>query len=880
MAMVGAYLFWQLRIPAGYPFPVAFVAAVFGTALIGIATYQLVMRPLSRASNLSRVVATLGLLILLQGVSRLIWGEFPKTIGSEFPTKLIDVAGVTVGIDRLLMLAIAIALTAGLWALSRHTALGLAVRANAENPTAVATLGWSPDALGTVTWGLGAGLAAIAGILLAPLIGIASDSMPLLVIPVLAAALVGRLTSFWMTLVGAMAIGIAQSEASQYLPGIQGVTVAVPFVIILVLLLIRGQGIPSRTTAAEKRPSLGNGRVDWRILVPTIGVSILLLLFVLPEELVIALGVTLSWGLVLLSVVVLVGYTGQLSLAQFTLGGIAALITGRLVVDRSIPFPAAFVLAIIATAAVGMMFAVPAIRARGINLAVLTLGLAVAVDALVFNNATLTGGIDGTPVGPQTVFGLNLDTLLYPRRWAVVILLLFLLCGLAAANVRRGASGRRLIAVRTNERAASALGINVVQVKLYAFGLAAAIAGVGGVLFGFRNPTILYSEFDPLNSILAVGYAFIGGVGYVLGSVAGGGLANGAVGGWILSSVFPGISPSWLTTIGGALVIGLALLHPDGIVSAQAHQIQSLLERIRRGRPTPAEAIGPGGKERVPAATLEVDNLVVRFGGVVAVDGATLRVAPGEIVALIGPNGAGKTTLIDAVTGYVPLAGGSVRLAGIAIDDRPVHRRIRAGLSRQFQSLELFESSTVRENLSVASDSGNKLAYLTDLIAPRRSPLSRAAVAALRELDLESVLDSPVSELSYGRRRLVAIARAIATTPSVLLLDEPAAGLSSRETKELARVVRRLADEWGMGILLIEHDMAFVMEICDQVVVLDFGRQIAQGPPAQIRRDSRVIAAYLGEDSAGAADARMSRLPDVGPERSVPTRRRAEPSAR
>jgi sulfate-transporting ATPase len=197
-------------------------------------------------------------------------------------------------------------------------------------------------------------------------------------------------------------------------------------------------------------------------------------------------------------------------------------------VDRSIPFPAAFVLAIIATAAVGMMFAVPAIRARGINLAVLTLGLAVAVDALVFNNATLTGGIDGTPVGPQTVFGLNLDTLLYPRRWAVVILLLFLLCGLAAANVRRGASGRRLIAVRTNERAASALGINVVQVKLYAFGLAAAIAGVGGVLFGFRNPTILYSEFDPLNSILAVGYAFIGGVGYVLGSVAGGGLANGA----------------------------------------------------------------------------------------------------------------------------------------------------------------------------------------------------------------------------------------------------------------------------------------------------------------------------------------------------------------
>src|ERR1700737_3320613 len=172
MAMVGAYVFWQLRVPAGASFPVAFVAAVPPAALVGIATYLLVMRPLSRSSNLARVVATLGLLILLQGISRLIWGEFPKTLGSEFPTKLIEVAGVTAGIDRLLMLAIAIALTAGLWALSRYTALGLAIRANAENPTAVAARGWAPDVLGTVTWGLGAGLAAIAGILLAPLIGI------------------------------------------------------------------------------------------------------------------------------------------------------------------------------------------------------------------------------------------------------------------------------------------------------------------------------------------------------------------------------------------------------------------------------------------------------------------------------------------------------------------------------------------------------------------------------------------------------------------------------------------------------------------------------------------------------------------------------------
>jgi sulfate-transporting ATPase len=245
---------------------------------------------------------------------------------------------------------------------------------------------------------------------------------------------------------------------------------------------------------------------------------------------------------------------------------------------------------------------------------------------------------------------------------------------------------------------------------------------------------------------------------------------------------------------------------------------------------------------------------VVRFGGLAAVDGATLTVRPGQVVGLIGPNGAGKTTLIDAVTGFVAAAAGEVRLDDAVISEWPVHRRARAGLSRSFQSLELFESSTVRENLGVASDSRSKLVYASDLVAPRKSPLSPAAVAAVKELDLESVLDERVSDLPYGRRRLVGIARAIATTPSILLLDEPAAGLSSAETQELATVVRRLADEWGLGILVIEHDMSFVMGICDEIVVLNFGKQIARGTPTAIRRDPEVIAAYLGEDTADAGE--------------------------
>ena len=186
-----------------------------------------------------------------------------------------------------------------------------------------------------------------------------------------------------------------------------------------------------------------------------------------------------------------------------------------------------------------------------------------------------------------------------------------------------------------------------------------------------------------------------------------------------------------------------------------------------------------------------------------------------------------------------------------------MYKRARAGVSRSFQQLELFESSSVRENLAVASDGYSTLPYVKDIVLPTNPPLSSTATAAVKILELEQYLDTKVSDLPYGRRRLVAIARAIAVSPSVLLLDEPAAGLGATETQELVTVVRRLAKEWGLAILVIEHDMSFVMGVCDKITVLEFGRQIATGTPAEIRKDPAVIAAYLGEeehDEAGTAE--------------------------
>jgi len=835
------------------PGPVALVLAILVGTLIGALTDVLIMRPLAAASTLTKAIATIGVLITLQALLNIRYGYLPSVVPSLLPTEPVRIGELSIGLDRILIFAICLALTAALYVIYRKSSFGIATTALSVNPRSLAALGrWSPRSVSFINWMIGGALAGLAGVLLAPISALSPALALILVVPILSAALLGNLSSFWLTFVGGVAIGITQAEISR-LPLAPGLQEAIPFFVIVILLAIRGSSLPARGEVGEKLPRIGSGRIP---VLPAVALTLLvfvLIQWVLPEKWVVAITVGLIAAVILLSLVVVTGYAGQLSLASYALAGVAALVSAHMVATFGWSFIPAAIVGILATAPVGLLVGLPAVRTRGTSLAVVTLGLAVAFQSLILDNSAITNGQTGLEVGNPTIFGLDISAIFYPRRFGVFVLIVFVLVAIAVLNLRRSAAGRRMLAVRGNERAAASVGVSVIRTKLYAFVVSGLISGVGGVLLAFTNIYVVLGNpggrFGPSFSINAIASITVGGVGFVSGAVIGTLTEPGAVMNQILQFITDG---GWFNLIGGVLLLLTVVTAPSGIAANFVPLFARLGRgfRRRRGLAVETQDLGDIVVERVEPAVLTVHGLNVSFGPNRVLHGVDLEVTGGKVLGIIGPNGAGKTTLVDAITGYAKPESHSILLDGSPVPVLAPVKIAKAGIARSFQALDLFEDLSVLDNLVVASDRNSLVSTVLAGVVPGKPRLSEAAKAAVKTFGLVDRLNDLPEDLSYGERRLLAIARALASRPRVILLDEPAAGLGSEERRELRSLVRSLADDWGIAVLIIEHDVELVLSVSDEIVALDFGRVIARGTPEAVRRDPAVISAYLGTDES------------------------------
>jgi ABC-type branched-subunit amino acid transport system ATPase component/ABC-type branched-subunit amino acid transport system permease subunit len=863
---IAAYYCYDIR--DDVPTAVAVLGGLVLGVLLGLLTFG-VLSLLRDASRLAKLIATLALFSAGQAFMILRWGSGVVQPDSLLPTDNVTLWGdLRIGEDRLILIGLALGCALVLKLVYTGTLFGLATSAVAENRRVASSAGWNANRIELANFAVAGGLSALAAILLAPIVTLNAAVLSVAVLPALAAALVGRFSSFGITVGAALAIGVIQSEILLFQPDIAdlldvsepsltGLVQAVPLAIILGYMVVTGRSRLQRGEVVARLPLPGSGQVSLLPLVVGIAVGAGLLVGV--DSWTDALITTFALAIVVTSVVVVAGFAGQLSLCQFALAGVGAWVAARLVSVNGWPFEAASLAAVVVTAVVGVVVAGPAVRTRGTSLAVATLAMALMFNSLLFTNSALTGGVRGLPIDDLSFAGVDLDPLEHPERYGAFVLLVLVVVGLLVANLRRGRTGLRLLAVRSNERAAASLGISVVGTKVYAFGVAAAIAALGGVLLSLRQANVQFGQYNVFGSVLLIQYAVVGGVAWVSGAIASAIGAPGALGAKWFEEVAPTGTDivSWLAILSAFGAVSVLRQAPDGTAALWSRATSRFTTPFRVPRPH-ADVPVASTRPRRPAAALAVHDVTVSFGGVRALDGVSFDVQPGEVVGLIGPNGAGKTTLLDVVTGYTAAASGSVTFDDAPIDGWSVERRARAGIVRSWQAVELFEELTVRDNLLVAADDQAGWRYLVDLLRPGRPAPTPLVVELVEELGLGDVLDQRPSSLPHGVSRLVGIARALATEPAVLLLDEPAAGLDGRESGELGQAIRATAQRRGIGILVVEHDVPLLLETCDRIVVLDFGRKIAEGTPAEISGDAGVIEAYLGASEDDVVEAEVA----------------------
>jgi branched-chain amino acid transport system ATP-binding protein/branched-chain amino acid transport system permease protein len=543
--------------------------------------------------------------------------------------------------------------------------------------------------------------------------------------------------------------------------------------------------------------------------------------------------------IVVLGLNVLIGFSGQISLGHAGFYGVGAYTTALLSAQAGWSLWLTFPAAVVAAALAGLVLALPAIRTKGLYLAVMTIAFGFVVEILSQRWVELTGGTMGIyGIPPVTWLGAPVGAVGYFYVVAGTALALQLLLNRLVGSLW----GKTLTAVKDSEQAAEAIGIDVLRWKVLAFVVSAGCAGLGGAFFAHQNGYVNSDAFTFSTSLFFLVALIVGGLGSRYGAVVGVTVLT------LLNQVSAQLYEYRFYTL-GALLLGVLVFMPFGLAGG----VSTLARRWRRRRT--AAAPHRDGAAMAPVAVSQGAALLVRglrkhFGGVSAVDGVDLDVLPGTVHALIGPNGAGKTTFINLVTGRLVPDAGTVTCAGVTLDGSRPFRRARHGIIRTFQNLELFSGLTVAENIAIGAHrhgSATTMEFALGLPRARRAEAEarRRTALLLAALGLGDLSDRRPDEIAYGHRKLVELGRALAAEPAVLLLDEPVAGLNATEAERIRALLARV-QAGRVTILVIEHNMDFVMKIAERVTVLNFGQKISEGTPEAVQRDPLVLEAYLG----------------------------------